>query len=99
MAAEECERCQHQTDAQCPVPQEAAELFHIELIFLGLQLTSMSGRIVVAEALGDDRARGALDHFKGVVASWLDDEARSKRRGNDVWLLVEVGSGLACTFA
>ena len=59
----------------------------------------MTSCIVVAKAFGNELAGGALDHFKGVVSDWLDDEARWKLRSDGVWLLIEFSSGQTCTLA
>ena len=99
VTAEEGEYGQRDAYAQSPSAQELSELLNVELLSFCLQLTSMTSGVVVAETLSDDLAGRALDHIKGVVAAWLDDISRGKRRCDHVRLLVELVSGLTCTCA
>ena len=99
VTAEEGEHGQRYAYAQSPIAQDCPELLNVELRCFGLQLTSMSSGIVVAEALGYDHASSAIDQRKGVVAAWPHDDQRGQRWRLYAGLLVELGRGLVSTCA
>ena len=87
------------SDAQSPSAQECSELLNVELSCFCLQIPSMAGGIVVAEALGYDYTSSPIDQRKGVVAAWAHDDQRSQRWRLYAGLLVELGRGLLGTCA
>ena len=80
VTAEEGEYGQRDADAQSPAAQEFSELLNVELRFFCFQLTSMSGGIVVPEALGYDHASSPIDQREGVVPAWAHDDQRCQWR-------------------
>ena len=99
VTAEEGEYGQRDADAQSPAAQEFSELLNVELRFFCFQLTSMSGGIVVPEALGYDHASSPIDQREGVVSAWAHDDQRGQRWRLYTGLLVELGRGLVGTCA
>ena len=99
MTTEEGERGQRDAYAQNPVAQNFSEVFNTDLGCFSLQLPSMTGGVVVAEALGYDHASCTIDEGEDVVAAWVHNDQRSQRWGLYTGLLVELCRGLAGTCA
>ena len=99
MTAKEGEHGQRDAKAQSPTAQKCSKLLNVELRFFCFQLTSMSGGIVVPEALGYDHTCSPIDQREGVVAAWAHDDQRSQRWRLYTGLLVELGRGLVGTCA
>lgn len=99
MTAEEGESGQHGADTQRPNAEDSTELLDAEQLGLCFQLPGVAGGVVVAEALGYDLSSSPIDQRESVVATWAHNDQRCQWRRHYAGLLIELGGGLACTFA